>query len=184
MLTFWFRGFSKNYFPDFLDTWCPTTWALSREYNKYKCAYGINETEQHAALMEMEKLLLSMKFGNANENRQRREKMQFQKGMICSIKGVLFLFDQLKKEGFKYLMTTKVIVSKIFYHLLRETISSFYNSFHTGKSRLLWEPIQRYPEYGKWTSSKPTWVCHADASHQGQEQHCCPCAWWSQCEGS
>lgn len=106
-------------------------------YNKYKCAYGINETEQHAALMEMEKLLLSMKFGNANENRQRREKMQFQKGMLCSIKGVLFLFDQLKKEGFKYLMTTKVIVSKIFYHLLRETISSFYNSFHTGKSRLL-----------------------------------------------
>ena len=28
--------------------------------------------------------------------------------MICSIKGVLFLFEQLKKEGFKYLMTTKV----------------------------------------------------------------------------
>ena len=69
---------------------------------------GINEAEQRAALAEMEKLLNSMKFGNANENRQRKEQMQFAKGLICAIKGVIFLFEQMKKEGFKYLMTTKV----------------------------------------------------------------------------
>ena len=95
-------------------------------YNRLKCAFGINEVEQRAALDEMEKLLRSMKFGNASEGRQRKEMMQFQKvlrnchfefiqtiyvklkGMICSIKGAIFLFEELKKEGFKYLMTTKV----------------------------------------------------------------------------
>ena len=77
-------------------------------FNRNKCAFGINEQEQRAALAEMKKLLLSMKFGNANENRQRKEFMQFQKGMLCSIEGVIFLFDELKKEGFQYLITTKV----------------------------------------------------------------------------
>ena len=77
-------------------------------FNRNKCALGINEVEQRAALAEMEKLLSSMKFGNANENRQRKEQMQFAKGLICAIKGVIFLFEQMKKEGFKYLMTTKV----------------------------------------------------------------------------
>ena len=77
-------------------------------FNRNKCAFGINEQEQRAALAEMKKLLLSMKFGDANENRQRKEFMQFQKGMLCSIEGVIFLFDELKKEGFQYLITTKV----------------------------------------------------------------------------
>ena len=77
-------------------------------FNRNKCALGINEEEQRAALAKMEKLLSSMMFGNANENRQRKEMMQFQKGMMCAIKGVIFLFEHLKKEGFKYLMTTKV----------------------------------------------------------------------------
>ena len=63
---------------------------------------------EYVGFVKMEKLLLSMKFGDANENRQRREQMQFQKGMLCAIKGVIVLFEQLKKEGFKYLMTTKV----------------------------------------------------------------------------
>ena len=48
-------------------------------YNRLKCAFGINEAEQRAALDEMEKLLSSMKFGNASESRQRKEMMQFQK---------------------------------------------------------------------------------------------------------
>ena len=55
----------------------------------------------------MEKLLLSMKFG-APEGRARRERMPFQKGLLVGIKGFLYLFDQLKKDGFRYLMTVKV----------------------------------------------------------------------------
>lgn len=35
-------------------------------------------------------------------------KLYIFKGMICAIKGAIFLFEQLKKEGFQYLMTTKV----------------------------------------------------------------------------
>ncbi len=99
---------------------------VSHGFNRLKCAFGINEPEQRAALDEMEKLLRSMKFGNASESRQRKEMMQFQKvsrnchveiiqiinvklkGMICAIKGAVFLFEQLKNVGFKYLMTTKV----------------------------------------------------------------------------
>ena len=77
-------------------------------YNRLKCAYGINLVEQHAALKRMEELLLSMSFGGSG-NRTRRVMMPFQKGLIVGIRGLLCLFEQLKKEGFKYLMTTKVI---------------------------------------------------------------------------
>ena len=48
-------------------------------FKRLKCAYGINEREQRAALDEMEKLLLSMKFGDSSEKRARKEMMQFQK---------------------------------------------------------------------------------------------------------
>ena len=48
-------------------------------FKRLKCAYGINEIEQRAALEEMEKLLVSMKFGDCSEKRARKEMMQFQK---------------------------------------------------------------------------------------------------------
>ena len=78
--------------------------------NKLKCAYGVHESQQREALVNMEKLLLSMKFGSP-EGRARRERMPFQKGLLVGIKGFLYLFDQLKKDGFQYLMTVKVNIS-------------------------------------------------------------------------
>ena len=77
-------------------------------FNKLKCAYGINLVEQHAALMRLEELLLSMRFSGSG-SRARNQMMPFQKGLIVGIRALLYLFDQLKKEGFRYLMTTKVI---------------------------------------------------------------------------
>ena len=79
--------------------------------NKLKCAYGVHESQQNEALVKMKKLLLSIKFG-ATEGRARRERMPFQKGLIVGIRGFLYLFDQLQKDGFQYLMTVKVNISK------------------------------------------------------------------------
>ena len=73
-----------------------------------KCAYGINFEEQCEALNAMEALVKSMKFGNTSENRQRKEMMPFQKGILTGMYAVKFLYDTLKNEKFKYLMTTKV----------------------------------------------------------------------------
>ena len=61
-----------------------------------------------AALKKMETLVMSMKFGSS-DNRVRRERMPFQKGILAGIKSVILLFENLKKENFKFLMTTKVI---------------------------------------------------------------------------
>ena len=73
-----------------------------------KSAYGVHEQEQLAALKEMEKLVLSMKFGDSSEKRKRRTMMPFQKGILAGIQSVILLFENLKKENFKFLMTTKV----------------------------------------------------------------------------
>ena len=83
---------------------------IFHRYNKLKCALGINEEQQRDALMKMEQLLLSMTFGNSSGNRSRHQMMPFQKGMIVAIRSTLILFEQLRKEGFRYLMTTKVSV--------------------------------------------------------------------------
>ena len=70
--------------------------------NKYP---GIHEGEQMEALLAMQDLLSQMYFKTSKGN---LGKKQFQAGIAVSIKSTIDLYNELKSQGVKYLLTTRI----------------------------------------------------------------------------
>jgi hypothetical protein len=70
--------------------------------NKLACGYGTHEYEQRESLRKMKALLKSWHIiGNTY-------KIPFEKGILLSIDSTLDLFEELKKEGVKFLLTSRL----------------------------------------------------------------------------
>lgn len=78
-------------------------------YNQTKSGLGVNWELQKKNLEKMLILAEGMVVGPSKAMKNgRREKVAFQKGIICSINAVFALWEELKEEGFKYLLTSKL----------------------------------------------------------------------------
>lgn len=80
---------------DVLNSRCPN------DVNPIKCAYGINFEEQEAALEKLQNLCSSMRAIG------KKGLLPFQKGFLISIQSARGLFQDLKTEGYTYLMTSR-----------------------------------------------------------------------------
>ena len=78
-------------------------------YNKIKSGLGVNWEEQDKSLSEMYELASQMVIGPTQKMKgERKEMVAFQKGILCSIKSVRSLWEELRQEGFSYLLTHKL----------------------------------------------------------------------------
>ena len=81
-------------------------------YNKMKSGLGKYWENQHSSLLKMLELTSGMVVGPTKTMKgPRKEMVAFQKGIICSIHAVLDLWEDLRNEGFNYLLTHKVKMS-------------------------------------------------------------------------
>ena len=71
--------------------------------NKLKSAYGNSFQEQENALNEFHKLISTMRAAG----KKRTTLLPFQKGFIISIKSIRCLYQDLRKEGYTYLLTSR-----------------------------------------------------------------------------
>ena len=78
-------------------------------YNLIKSGLGVNWEEQEKSLTQMFELVSQMVIGRAEKMKgERKEMIAFQKGILCSIQSVRSLWEELRQEGFSYLLTHKL----------------------------------------------------------------------------
>ena len=78
-------------------------------YNKIKSGLGVNWKEQEDSLNKMYELVSQMVIGKTEKMKgERKEMVAFQKGILCSIQSVRSLWEELRQEGFSYLLTHKL----------------------------------------------------------------------------
>ena len=78
-------------------------------FNKIKSGLGVHWEKQEKSLQEMYDLTSQMVFGRTKGMKgERKEMVAFQKGILCSIQSVRSLWEELRQEGFSYLLTHKL----------------------------------------------------------------------------
>ena len=78
-------------------------------YNKIKSGLGVHWEKQEESLHQMYELVSQMVFGRTGRmTGERKQMIAFQKGILCSIKSVQSLWEELRQEGFSYLLTHKL----------------------------------------------------------------------------
>ena len=79
------------------------------KYNQNKCGLGVNYEKQEKSLRNMLEVTQSMVVGPTKTMKNCRKAMvPFQTGIICSINATFALWDELRAEGFKWLLTHKL----------------------------------------------------------------------------
>ena len=73
--------------------------------NPYDCGLGMNETIQFQAHNDMEKVIKSLIF---NDEKDRTKMIPFQRGILINIKSTEMLYEDLKSEGIKYIITKRL----------------------------------------------------------------------------
>ena len=71
----------------------------------HKTAFGLCEERQLQALSDMEVMVSTMRFAN---NQTCKTKKPFQKGILAGISSLKTLYNELKAEGVKYLLTSRL----------------------------------------------------------------------------
>ena len=66
--------------------------------------FGFKENIQIKALKDMEDLMNTMKYADSESN----AKKPFQKGILINIKSTLVLYEEMKEEGYSYLLTSRL----------------------------------------------------------------------------
>ena len=99
------------YFSSVVNSWfdCMDSRVKYHRYNKIKSGLGVHFEKQEESLNRMYELVSQMVIGPTPKmNGERKQMVAFQKGILCSINSVRSLFDELRKEGFSYLLTHKL----------------------------------------------------------------------------
>ena len=99
------------YFVSVVNAWFDVMDSRTKyhRYNEIKSGLGVNWEEQENSLNKMYELVSQMVIGRTEKMKgERKEMVAFQKGILCSIKSVRSLFEELREEGFSYLLTHKL----------------------------------------------------------------------------
>ena len=87
-----------------IDAWFDVMDSRTKfHWKNNKCALGVHENEQINVLNKMLDLVNKMYFGKDS-----LKKKPFQTGIIVSIKATLDLYEELKTEGFSFLLTSRL----------------------------------------------------------------------------
>ena len=89
-----------------IDKWFDTCNSRTvHNVKPHRCGMGLHEAEQIQALMRMKSLMETMRY---SDNEERKSKKPFQKGIIISIESILSLYEEMKTEGYSYLLTSRL----------------------------------------------------------------------------
>ena len=99
------------YFVSTVNNWFDVMDSRSKfhRYSQNKSGLGVHWEKQEKSLTEMFELTSQMVIGPTKKMKnERKEMVAFQKGILCSIQAVRSLWEELRKEGFSYLLTHKL----------------------------------------------------------------------------
>ena len=108
--------FGPSYMPQSETIICINNWfdamnsRLPYSKNDESCGFGLNEKTQLGALDKMESFVQNMEFCNKGAKYSRSGKLSipFQRGILVSIKSTRALYGELKEDGYRYFLTSKV----------------------------------------------------------------------------
>ena len=99
------------YFISTCNNWFDVMDSRSRwhRYNQNKSGFNVHLERQEESLKKMFELASQMVIGKTkNMKGERKAMVNFQKGILCSIQAVQSLWEELRQEGFSYLLTHRL----------------------------------------------------------------------------